>query len=125
MVLREHDASNRVTGAKRRWKEETKLSCLGVLCGKTALENEVTAKCRKEGQKEKKKGKKKGRQGKKKMKKEKNWRKFGITNRFMEGGEGEYAGQPRALKKVALQSEGNITARDRGKQSFVLKRTVR
>lgn len=51
MVLREQDSSNRVTGAKRRWKEETKLSCLGVLCGKTALENEVTAKCRKEGQK--------------------------------------------------------------------------
>jgi len=72
LVLREQDSSNRVTGAKRRWKEETKLSCLGVLCGKTALENEVTAKCRKEGQKQKKK---KGRWGGGKMKKEKNWRK--------------------------------------------------
>jgi len=60
LVLREHDASNRVTGAKRRWKRETKLSCLGVLCGKTALENEVTAKCIKKGQKGKKEEKKKG-----------------------------------------------------------------
>lgn len=68
MFLREHDSSNRVTGAKRRWKEETKLSCLGVLCGKTALENEVTAKHRKEGQKEKKK---KGRWGKKEEEREK------------------------------------------------------
>jgi len=66
LVLREHDSSNRAIGAKRRWKEETKLSCLGVLCGKTALENEVTAKCRKEGQKEKKKKKKKGKTGEKK-----------------------------------------------------------
>jgi hypothetical protein len=38
----------------------------------SCLENEVTAKCRKEGQKGKKK---RERQGDKKMKKEKNWRK--------------------------------------------------
>jgi len=37
-----------------------------VLCGKTALENEVTAKCIKKGQKGKKEEKKKGWQGEKK-----------------------------------------------------------
>jgi len=42
----------------------------------------------------------------------------------MEGG-GEYTGQPRVPKKVALESESNITARERDKQSVVLKRTVR
>ena len=98
LVLREHDASNRVTAANRRWKGLTKLSCLGVLCGKRALENEVTAKGRKEWQKGKKKKRRKT-GGKKRQRKRKTGGTRGITNRFMEGGGGEYAGQPRALKK--------------------------
>ena len=53
-----------------------KLSCLGVFCCKTAMETEVTAKCRKEGQKGGGRERKKERNAEeKKMKKEKNWRK--------------------------------------------------
>jgi hypothetical protein len=47
----------------------------------------------------KEKRRKEGRQGEKRQRKRKTGGNRRITNRFMEGGEGEYAGQPRALKK--------------------------
>ena len=53
------------------------------------------------GKSDKKEKKKKRRKtgGKKRQRKRKTGGTRGITNRFMEGGGGEYAGQPRALKK--------------------------
>jgi hypothetical protein len=77
------------------------------------------------GKRDKKEKRRKEDKGTKRRRKRKTGENRGITNRFMEGGEGEYAGQARALKKVALESETNITAWGRGKESVVLKRTVR